>query len=117
MDTTRIRKLIEKTGKSQTQIAQELGITRQRLNFYVIGKREPDNEMLKVIADYFSVTTDFLLGHAEAKKIDPSEDGSIDKVLRDHPELAGLREKLLQLSPDQLDKVESYLDFILAQDK
>ncbi|SCJ66692.1 Helix-turn-helix [Anaerotruncus sp. 2789STDY5834896] len=112
-----LRSLIEKSGKTQLQIANELGLTQQRFNFYVTGKREPDNEMLKVIADYFGVTTDFLLGHAEAKKIDPSEDGSIDKVLRDHPELLGLREKLLQLSPEQLDKVESYLDFILAQDK
>ena len=42
----KLRKLIEQSGKSQTQVAKELGISPPRLNYYVQGRRESDNNML-----------------------------------------------------------------------
>ena len=57
-----LRNLISESGKTQVQVASDLGFTQQRFNFYVTGKREPDNETLKNIADYFNVSTDYLLG-------------------------------------------------------
>lgn len=53
-----------------TQIASEIGITRQSLNQYVSGKSEPNYVTLIEIANYFGVTTDYLLGRTEETNID-----------------------------------------------
>lgn len=54
--------LVTLSGKTQKDIAIDLQISRQRFNFYVTGKREPDLGTLVVLANYFNVTTDHLLG-------------------------------------------------------
>lgn len=80
----KLRKLIEQSGKSQTQVAKELGISPPRLNYYVQGKREPDNNMLSLLADYFGVSVDCLLDR-EQKKTAPQEDSlnPLDKYYMD----------------------------------
>lgn len=62
MDVNRLKLLISNSNTTQKEIAEKLSISQQRFNFYVTGKREPDNEMLLRIADFFSVSTDYLLG-------------------------------------------------------
>ena len=57
-----LRELRIKAGVSQTSVAKALGISRQSYSYYESGKRDPDTEMLKSLADYFNVSTDFLLG-------------------------------------------------------
>lgn len=61
----RLRDLRLKLGLSQATVANDLGISRQSYNFYENGKRDPDTTMLKALADYFKVTTDFILGRDE----------------------------------------------------
>lgn len=63
-----LSELRAKKNMTQKQIAKELGLTYQRYNHYETGKRQPDNETLKLLASYFGVSTDYLLGHTE----DPS---------------------------------------------
>ena len=62
MNTDTLKNLVLKSGKTQKEIAEDLGLARQRFNFYVTGKRQPDNEMLTKIAAYFHVSVDYLLG-------------------------------------------------------
>lgn len=57
-----LRDLRIKRGLSQADVARELGISRQSYNFYENGRRDPDTTMLQTLADYFRVSTDFLLG-------------------------------------------------------
>lgn len=62
MDTIILKKLLQQSGKTQKDVAKEIGLSQQRFNFYVTGKRQPDNEMLTKIAAYFHVSVDYLLG-------------------------------------------------------
>lgn len=64
----RLRLLREKQGKQQIEIADALGISRVTYNRYEKDNREPNLETLIKIADYFSVTTDFLLGIENEKQ-------------------------------------------------
>ena len=57
-----LKDLREKRGLMQKDVANELKISRQVYNNYELGKREPDYDMLARIADYYEVTTDYLLG-------------------------------------------------------
>jgi transcriptional regulator with XRE-family HTH domain len=55
----RLKKLRGK--RSQEDIAEKIGISRARLSHYETGRSEPDSETLKKIADFYNVSTDFIL--------------------------------------------------------
>lgn len=58
----RLKRLRGIKKKNQQEVADELGISRSTYSGYESGQREPDFETLRMIADYFQVTTDYLLG-------------------------------------------------------
>ena len=60
--TERITELIEFSNKMQKDICEELGITRQKLTKWKLGYNEPSLDELIMIANYFNVTSDYLLG-------------------------------------------------------
>jgi transcriptional regulator with XRE-family HTH domain len=55
----RLKKLRGK--RSQEEIAEQIGISRARLSHYETGRSEPDSDTLKKLADFYRVTTDFLI--------------------------------------------------------
>lgn len=61
----RIVKLRKLRKITQEELAKKIGSTRSALSQYEIGTRSPDYETLKKIADYFEVSTDYLLGKTE----------------------------------------------------
>lgn len=58
----RIRELRTAHDKSQVQLAQRLGVSKQSVSNWENGNAMPSVDMLVKIADFFSVTTDYLLG-------------------------------------------------------
>ena len=58
----RLATLRKNKGLTQEELAPILNITRSALSLYELNKRDPDTNTLKRIADYFNVTTDYLLG-------------------------------------------------------
>lgn len=65
---SRIKQLREKRGLIQEILAAELGITQQMLSKYERDVRFIKVDILKKIAVYFNVTTDYLLGLSEVKR-------------------------------------------------
>lgn len=58
----RLKEIRESKGISQRQAALGLNLSPTVYNRYENGIREPSNALLLVIADYFGVTVDELLG-------------------------------------------------------
>ena len=58
----RLRNLREIKDMTQETASMELAISRGMLSNYELGKRELDYAMLCRLADYYQVTTDYLLG-------------------------------------------------------
>lgn len=52
----------EFVGKSQTQVSKDTGINNKTLSGYERGVSEPDLNTLKILATYYSVSLDYLLG-------------------------------------------------------
>lgn len=65
---SRIKQLREKRGLIQEILAAELGITQQRLSKYERDVTLIKVDILKKIATYFNVTTDYLLGVSDVKR-------------------------------------------------
>ena len=57
-----LRDLRKKNGVSQQRLADALGVARSTVAMWESKASQPDNHTLQAIADYFTVTTDYLLG-------------------------------------------------------
>ena len=50
---------------SQGDLANGTGLTRSAISMFELGKRQPEFETLEILADYFNVDMDFLLGRSK----------------------------------------------------
>lgn len=57
-----LKELRQAHGLTQSELGKKLNIAPSTVGMWEKGYRSPDYEMLKNIADYFDVTTDYLLG-------------------------------------------------------
>lgn len=57
-----LRYLRQINKQTQSELAQAVGLSYSTISMYERGERKPDFETLEVIADYFNVTMDYLLG-------------------------------------------------------
>lgn len=69
----RLRDLIEENDITQKKLAADLNIAPSTVSSYVQGVREPDFSILLRLADYFHVSTDYLLGYSSQQKATPSD--------------------------------------------
>lgn len=58
----RLRELRIEKEMSQIKLAEKLGVDFRTISNWEIGVRKPDIDMLVEIANFFDVSTDFLLG-------------------------------------------------------
>lgn len=68
-----LRELLEDRNMTQKQLAADLNIAATTIGNYIRGMREPDFEILKLLAAYFHVTTDYLLDFQSGVEQDHSE--------------------------------------------
>lgn len=66
--TTRLSQLRREKGLSQKEAAAGLGVSQALLSHYENGIRECGLDFLCRAADYYNVTTDFILGRSESKR-------------------------------------------------
>ena len=66
MFSERLKELREAEGVTQSDIAKLLNTSIQNISYYEKG-REPNYTMLKKLAEYFGVTTDYLTGYSNFK--------------------------------------------------
>lgn len=67
MNTDNLKAARKKSGKTQKEVAEGIGIGQGTYKNYETGAREPNGETLVAIANYFGVTTDYLLGRPTAQ--------------------------------------------------
>lgn len=60
--SNRIKELRIENKLSQSQLAEKLGTTNSTICDWERGRTEPDIEMLKKLALFFSVSTDYIVG-------------------------------------------------------
>lgn len=71
---TRLENLLEERNISQKQLASDLHIAASTLNGYLHRNREPDFSTLIELADYFEVSTDYLLGVTNLRSFSSTPD-------------------------------------------
>ena len=76
-----LRTLIEERDITQKELAKKLNIAPSTLGSYVQNVREPDFTTLKMFANFFDVSTDYLLDHS-VKECSARQENELLRVFR-----------------------------------
>lgn len=109
-----VKNLCEKQGISLNTLEEKLELGKNSL--YGLKRNQPSAERLQQIADYFNVSTDYLLGRTDnptiAKDTVTTPDGRV-------VDLSNLRERVVlfdgkPLSDDDVDKIAQIIKLSLG---
>lgn len=90
----RIRDLREDADLKQSELAAATGISQKTLSNYESGKTNPDSYAIIKLAEYFNVTTDYLLGVTQSNYKDLSDiTKKLDETIDTLSELSNLLKK------------------------
>ncbi|WP_144459951.1 helix-turn-helix domain-containing protein [Bacillus pumilus] len=79
----RITYLRKQAGLTQVELAKKLNVSRSALSQYELGTREPNYDLLIKIANFFEVTTDYLLTGKELNaSSNPHKGDLMDQALQ-----------------------------------
>lgn len=71
----KIKELADKKGISINRLEEQLGFSRNTI--YNMKTKKPNAERVAAIADYFNVSTDYLLGRTDNPRIAKNNDNSM----------------------------------------
>lgn len=109
-------RLIRKLRKvTQDELAKSINTTRSCISNYEHGTRQPDGETIRLIADYFDVSIDYLLGRSSIRMSVRTEE-----ELRELEELSNSLHTLTHLdlrgvSTNIKCALLEYYDFLIKQ--
>lgn len=108
----RLSKCIKDAGYTQKQLADMIGITPVRLNYWIKDKRQPDIPMIKGLASALNVSSDYLIGN--------SSDGAgsaMDALVEERKLSASDRsliEGILSLTPEQREALTAFANSLVS---
>lgn len=76
---TRIRKLLEDRNIKTKDFANKIYVTPEAVRLWCAGYSRPDISKIKDIADFFDVSTDYLLGNAKSDNRDYTQQMTYEK--------------------------------------
>ena len=65
----RIRELRHKQGMTQQALGKIIDVRQDTISIYETGKHYPEVRNLIILADYFGVSTDYLLGRTDNPEV------------------------------------------------
>ena len=104
----RVRELREKIGLQQKQLAIDLGVSQPTVCDWEGGKKEPSFRSAIKIAEYFNVSTDYLLGRSD----DPTPPNETRTIADDDIKFA-LTGGLSKMTDAQYEEVKRYARYIV----
>lgn len=98
----RLRELREERGLKQHEIADILGVGRPTIAGYETKGKQADHDKLKILANFFNVSIDYLLGRTDVKNPDNYKTETIPFHNVDLNGLPG----------EAIEEVEKYIELI-----
>lgn len=124
----RLKKLRSIHGLSQEELSKRLGMSRGTYAHYEINKRQPDYETLQALANFFEVSTDYLISGKEesnptsklpelTQKDEKDIAKRLEQIKNDLEHADGLAFDGEPMSEEAKDSFLDAMEFILNQTK
>lgn len=113
------KRLRTSSGYTQSEMAEKLGIAKSTISMYENGNREPDFETLELIADFFNVDIDYLLGRTNKTTLLPETIGSyylnddareLAEFMFKNPEYKVLFDASRKVKKEDIEFVRQFMD-------
>lgn len=108
-----LKYLRERSGMSQQELAQKLGIAKSTIGMYESGKREPNFETMEAIADIFNVDMNFLHGikEPENESYFLSDDArDLAQFLFDNPEYKSAFDAVRKIKKEDIQFIKEFVE-------
>ena len=108
MKGNRIKLLREEKGLRQDELSKILDVSPSAIGMYERDEREPNDDITLKLAEFFNVTTDYLLGKSDNRNSDC--DKELLKI-----ELSAKEYK--NITEEQKKQIENFAKFVLKDNK
>lgn len=105
----RLKLLREEKRLFQKDIATLLNVSISAVNQYESGKRDMSTETVVKLAEYFGVSTDYLLGKSDVRNPEKTD---LDKL-----QIGLSTNDYANISEEQLKQIEDFAKFVLKDNK
>lgn len=61
----RLQELMKEQGLNQVKLAEQVGVKQNTISAWLLKKKEPSLTSLWLVADYFGVDVDYLIGRKD----------------------------------------------------
>ena len=109
-----LRKLRKKNKLTMKDLGKKLNLAESTISGYENGNRKPDYDTLNKFADFFEVSTDYLLGRNLTKN--QTKEVDVINPLTD-PDLGLWFKDIKDASPDQQEELKQFWEFIKTKEK
>ncbi|NLH92544.1 MAG: helix-turn-helix transcriptional regulator [Atopobium sp.] len=100
----RIKKLRNDKGLTMEALGQQLGISKGRISMWENNGVVPRNDVLKLLSEFFGVSTDYLLGNDDMEGKRPQS-----------PTLHAIQRGLNEMDEEQLNKAKNVLSSVFEE--
>lgn len=112
--------LCEKQGKKPSVVARELGINKSNVSNWKNNGYTPRGKVLNAIAEYFGVSTDYLLMGTEfEQKKELTVDKNSEKIIRldeiDNPDIKMIARAGGKMTKDQAENLRKYAQYMFPE--
>ena len=113
-----LNKLLESRKLTAYRLSKETGISQRLIGYWKKGEKKPSSGNLQKLAEYFHVSTDYLLAGEESKKESPPADKTEEEDDVDINNLNfALSGEVHELSEDEIQEIVSFAKFMRQQRK
>lgn len=106
----RIKVLREELGLKQEDLAKKMSVSPSTIGMYETNKREPNNELILKLAEYFNVTTDYLLGKTDIRNTGKQIDNVLNEAM-----IGMSKEEYEALNETQKKQIRDFAIFVKNQ--
>lgn len=116
----RLTNLRKKSKLYQVDMAKKIGVARATYGAYEQGTRQPDFETLQTIADFFEVSTDYLLGrtdnpYSDGVSNDKEKSFFMSKIATEFPDIDLMFRDMESMNAEEMKDVYEYIKFKKSQ--
>lgn len=108
----RLKELREDKGLSQGKLGKQIGVAQSTVGMWENGTNKPENSKLVALANFFNVSTDYLLGKTNVKNAPADDETDEDKI-----KFALFGGDAEEITDEMFEDVKRYAQFLKERNK